>query len=51
MEWYHMALIAVVAILLVALFVRTRSGQRDEKEPSQAAVPMQAGLEDQGERS
>ena len=48
MEWYHMALIAVVAILLVALFVRTRSGQRDEKEPSQAAVPMQAGLEDQG---
>lgn len=49
MEWYHMALIAAVAILLVALFVRTRSGQRDEKEPSQAAVPMQAGLEDQGE--
>lgn len=43
MEWYHMALIAVVAILLVALFVRTRSGQRDEKEPSQAAVPMPGG--------
>ena len=47
MEWYHIALIAVVVILLVAFFIRTRAGQREEKERSQTATPVQAGAGDQ----
>ena len=42
MEWYHIALIAVVVIVLAALFVRSRSG-RQEEQPQAAAPAQQAG--------